>query len=525
VRRCPSTSGLPLQQLPDQVLEIIVKKMGKRSRLLCSQFCNMYGSPGTTLAMPSVSRSSIELAAVMESWRHRKSITRLDLGGAPCCDSRDGGILAEVLPNLCELACMGVKDDIGPYTSLTSLRVQDVFPGAQGGLLSFAPNLRSLHIDAFWCTQGPHYRPWDSMLDEPTLPNLQRLHMPLITMHLMDEGFTAVTQRLTNLTCLELECMDGLSPASARPPVPADGERLFAEGLASLPLLARIKLDCFRSLSPVLGPALQALSGLTSLEMNEFGSYNWDPSPSRPTLAGCFPDFNAMASLQHLALDGDQIIGSKELREMYSGGGASVKSLELRGMQYKQLQAACDMLNRVAALTNLVLGVDQPTAHNSVREKYDQPLRQALARHTQLQHLEIRAGLHSFVPWLASLPRLTQLTLVFDHTGARLQSDLEVVGRLAGLKKLELGSFGRGLGLLQRGIAAVKTLPLLEEVQLRKEDQWTEQQVGLLLPPPGQLKRLMLASSSQEMPSEACWRAIAMLDLYDVRVTAKRLLG
>jgi hypothetical protein len=524
VRRPHPASGLNLEQLPDQVLEIIVRKMGKRARLLCTKFCSMYGSPGAILATPSVARSSAELVAVIKSWRYRESIKQLDLGGPPCSDSRDGGALAEALPNLCELACEGVKDDSGPCTALTSLRVQDVFPGSQGDLLSFAPSLHSLHIDAFWCTQGPHYRPWDCMLDEPTLPNLRRLHMPLITMHLMDAAFPSIAHRLTNLTCLELECMDGLSPASERPPVPAADRKLFAEGLAALPALARLKLDCFRSLSRLLGPALQALSTLTGLEMNEFGKYDWDGAQARPSLKGCFPDFSAMPSLQHLALGGDQIIGSKELRKMYSKGSTSIQSLELRGMQYKQLQAACEMINHVAPLTNLQLCVYQPSAGKAARTKYDQPLRHVLARHTQLQRLEVRAGLHSFVPWLASLPGLTQLALVCDHTGIP-ESTLQVVGGLTGLKKLELGPIGKAASCLLEGIEAARKLPLVEELQLCKEEQWTEQEVGLLLPPPGQLKRLVLASSSREMPTEGCWRAMEVMDRYDVRASMKRLFG
>jgi hypothetical protein len=416
------------------VLEIIVKKMGKRARLLCLQLCDLYGSPGSTLAVgnvasnPEADTPTATMLKALKSWRYRESIKRLDVGPSTRGGSYRGGILAEALPNLCELVCGGVEENSSPNTLLTSLWVSDVTPGSQGGLLSFAPNLLSLHIDAFWCTPNPLHRPWDSMLEAPTLPNLQRLYMPLITVHLMDEAFTAVTQRLSNLTCLELACVDGLQHIYDN--VPDGGRARFAEGLAALPALTALKMLFFRSLGPFLGPALQALSGLTSLEMGEYAADSWEEDDGL-VLEGCFPDFSAMPSLQHLALDGDQIIGSKELREMFSGGVASVKLLELRGMQYKQLQAACDMLNRVAALTSLQLCVHQPSARNTTRTKYDLPVSQALARHTQLQHLEIRAGLHSFVPWLASLPGLTKLTLVFDHTGV-LEADLEVVGGQAG---------------------------------------------------------------------------------------------
>jgi hypothetical protein len=556
-----------LMDLPKPALVIIARKMGKRARLLCSTLCQVYGSPGSVLNADRVLAGvapqghgffetySPPMLQRILSWRYPEAITRLELGFDVFFDGPDCRTLTTALPNLRELTCrrifpeqdkrtdraaslaslfknignLGAKleretIEITPHTALTSLRVMDVFPDTQGHLCTFAPNLRTLYIESFMCTQGPHYRPWETLVAVPSSTSLQRLHMPLITMHLMDEGFTAVTQHLSNLTCLELECMDGLSPASERSSVPADSKRLFAEGLAALPLLARIKLDCFRSLSPVLGPALQALSGLTSLEMNEFGSYNWDPSAGRPTLEGCFPDFSAMPSLQHLALNGDQIIGSKELRKMYSTGSASIKSLELRGMQYKQLQAACELLGVVSsALTNLVLWVKEPDARGSERSQHDQPLRQAVARHTQLQRLDIRAGLHSFVPWLATLPGLTQLTLVFDHTGV-LEADLEVVGRLAGLKKLELGSFGKARGRLQGGIAAVRKLPVLEELQLRWEEQWTEQEVGLLLPPPERLQQLALASSSSSVnPSAACLQAMHKLELYGVEVRMQRV--
>jgi hypothetical protein len=531
--------------------------MGKRARLLCSTLCNLYGSRGSALSADRVlagaslqgsfdaNRAAARVLQRILSWRYPEAITRLELGFSVFFDGPDCRTVTTALPNLRELTCRRIfperekqSDDspdlvsvfenlgmlgarrgtcnITPHTALTSLRVQDVFPDSQGHLCTFAPNLRTLYIESCMCTQGPHYRPWETLVAVPSSTSLQRLHMPLITMHLMDEGFTAVTQRLTNLTCLELECMDGLSPASERSSVPADSKRLFAEGLAALPLLARIKLDCFRSLSPVLGPALQALSGLTSLEMNEFGGYSWAHN------SGLFPNVSTMPSLQRSAGARSSVPGSSgrcTAREARRPSRSSCVSCSTSSCRQHARCLRSYLLHSPTSCCGCTTQMQEaPNAHCRPCPC------SALARHTQLQRLDIRAGLHSFVPWLATLPGLTQLTLVFDHTGV-LQSDLEVVGRLAGLKMLELGLFGKAKGCLQGGSAAVRKLPVLEELQLRWEEQWTEQEVGLLLPPPEGLKQIGLASSSiaVKLSSASLLAIYYKFDLHGVAVSMLRL--
>jgi hypothetical protein len=71
---------------------------------------------------------------------------------------------------------------------------------------------------------------------------------------------------------------------------------------------------------------------------------------------------------------------------------------------------------------------------------------------------------------------------------------------------------------------AVKKLLLLEELHLRREAQWTEKELKMLLPPPACLQKLELASpSSSGDTSKACWQLIHKLQLYGIDVRMQKV--
>jgi hypothetical protein len=268
-----------LLQLPDGVLSIIVRYMGKLTRRLCSKLQSVYGSPGSTLSPPEplmATRDKVAtlaaLRSVVQSWRYPDGVKHLVLrtfGG--CCTHKNATMDAltcatfvEALPNLQDIGCHSITpaldqagsrvERITPHTALTSVHLQEA-PADVSSIATYAPNLRALSIGTFSWPERMHMMTagvcvWQGVL---ALQHLQNLDLELFTCQLIDDpGFCTAMRQLTALTHL------GLVLADARwTSIPACQVQRFFANLAIPPFLSSLKIMGFRSLGGALGPLLQ----------------------------------------------------------------------------------------------------------------------------------------------------------------------------------------------------------------------------------------------------------------------------
>jgi hypothetical protein len=186
------------------------------------------------------------------------------------------------------------------------------------------------------------------------------------------------------------------------------------------------------------------------------------------------------------------------------------------------LRTACRFLERLPGLRSLSLQVITLLAGHQEKPQDTLQLADTLSTHTQLQHLEMRADLHGYLPCLAGLPALPSLGLSFLPHGELQRGDLQVVSALSGLRKLSLqaASIQRG----QRGqcMRMVRSLPLLEAVQLQC-CKWTEGEAAVLLPPSEALQRVVLGEPASAAAACAALDAVDRLRNYAVIVVAREV--
>jgi hypothetical protein len=180
---------------------------------------------------------------------------------------------------------------------------------------------------------------------------------------------------------------------------------------------------------------------------------------------------------------------------------------------------------QLSSLTKLKLSLEGFYDHGDAQAMHSTMLAHALSRHTRLQHVDIRADLHAFVPWLAGLPGLTCLVLHGVYNWVR-EADLQLVGTLSGLSKLTLGDVQGGCRALC--METVRKLPLLEEVQLGYAGSaWTEEEVLMLLPPPERLRalkvRVRAVGGEAGVATVAGWgrRVMQQFECYDVDMVCR----
>jgi hypothetical protein len=468
------------------VLELIASKMGKRARTLCCHLKQVYGSPGASLRLPWPARdealAGVSYISGIRSWQH--PVQRLEVGGAIELDGSSLQVIAESLPGLRELQCRRfgrttATSPATPLTALTSLHVCETEAGLPC-IAAFAPCLRSLRIGEF---AGGAWVELGKCVGLEALPGLQSLDLPRMDLDLPITAMLFLT-RLTRLTHLALH----FNPYERM-------EETFTRVLSALPALSSIKIKGFRNFRPTLGPVLQAMQ-LTRLELA-------DGDDDAAGQGERFPDVLAMMPLlAHLTLHGQAVVDLAQ--QLGSAGSVPLGALELRSMGPEDLPAACDVLARTSELTALAFTVEvgPDTPHCTLTAQQERQVCEALARNIRLQHLDlwVPAGA-SLASWLADVPgALTRLKVVRPYSGLT-QLDVGALGRLTRLTTLAVLVPGmadhRGTELLARDawrgqcIAAVRKLPLLEDVMLG-EGGWTEEEVQRLLPPPERLKRLQV---------------------------------
>ena len=243
-------------------------------------------------------------------------------------------------------------------------------------------------------------------------------------------------------------------------------------------------------------------------------------------LTGCLPKISSMAALQRLEVSGHALVGTRELEKACSGGSATLGALVLHNAHYTRLGGISKLLAcGYTGLTELRLDFDTASKlWGKQRDQFNRQLSEGLRQHTSLQWLAVRSCLHGFMPWLQGLPDLVRLELGFEGNGGEpvLESDVKVVEQLTTLTKLALGRFAAKEGCrMVRGVEAARKLPRLEELELSRVTAWeagVEEEVRLLVPPPGLLKRLTLSCTQGRVP-KACWKQVEELESYDVVVT------
>jgi hypothetical protein len=518
--------------LPDLVLLTIAKKIGKRARLVCTKLHQAYGPPGAVLSLqphvPFTTKESLlqftPYVSIIRSWRHPSAVRRLVLGSDTSFDGTSCSTIAEALPSLRELSCIYSSFDpsldcgaggITPHTALTQLQLYMATPSMRS-IPALAPNLRYLHIESYTFSENEPSSSsvWSALA---SLSSLQHLELHVLEEQLSPaESFCNAMEVLTGLTHLGLHAIGGS--------VLQDGHALI-QALAALPHLASVTIFGVRMLAPILGAALQAMK-LTALHLGDWMWADADtPDEGLPSLSGCLPVISAMPGLEHLAISGELLGASDALFQMYRGGSTSLRSLELQHMQWGQMLPACKMLAHLTGLTALsvqfyrcVEGGGQPACVTRTMLRH---LGAALLRHPagQLQRLEILADLHGLVPTVARLSALTNLRLSFPVSGV-LVSDLQGVGQLSSLKKMVLGPRFSRPGCHELCMETVRKLPMLEDVELPR-GEWTDEEVGILAPPPAQLRRVVLnrpwSASSSAIPELV---SVRQLRSYGVDVLA-----
>jgi hypothetical protein len=492
--------------------------MGKFSRRVCSKLLSVYGSPGAILSPPAeestathvTTPTSADLLSAVESWRYpadvRQLVTPTRGGNATYENARLGAAtchtIAEALPGLRELRCLcsiapspgsssggSIRARIKPHTGLTLLQL-DVACDDLGPVASFAPNLRALRLRSLSSSFLAQTTGLQPVLSLQGLQHLDLHHFRPCSATIA--ALTSALLHLTALTHLGMSIMDGSKAVPA-----AEAQRLMC-ALASPPLLASIQIMSFRCLGPTLGIALQAL-GLRHLDLGELdyhpGSHQ-HLQDAVPSLHGCLPNIGSLPHLEDLRLSGKQVVRSEQLWQPPSAGSASLRALDLGGMQPDTFPHACSMLLHCPMLlTKLIITAcrtgDDTTTH-------DAQLSQALSGFTRLQHLEMDA--FGEVPWLTGLPQLSCLKLVCPQgvlgavPSVVVKANLRLVGRLTSLRKLQFHGNMQLVTTRRVCMKALRGLRLLEEVECSL-GKWGEADVLLLLPPPAGLRRVLLRSS------------------------------
>jgi hypothetical protein len=264
----------PLLALPDTLLSLIAKLMGKRARLLCSKLQQAHGSAGATIDFVDYTSHgrtggtffSTPYTDILSSWHHRDAVGRLALDTT--LTAEHCALLATALPNLRELSCNGLDGPMLPicnvaepeHPSLTSLDLTGESTGNPWTIAAFAPNLQALTMRS--CTRVHPLGLWLARLRP--LRSLRHLHLAL---HAYELGVPTVAggmQHLTGLTHLGLH--DHEEPFLYGI-FPNDKCQTITQALAGLPHLESLKIQGFAILGESLGAGLQALQRLKRLEL------------------------------------------------------------------------------------------------------------------------------------------------------------------------------------------------------------------------------------------------------------------
>jgi hypothetical protein len=179
-----------------------------------------------------------------------------------------------------------------------------------------------------------------------------------------------------------------------------------------------------------------------------------------------------------------------------------------------------EVLANLPALTMLGMELLDSYQGRPLQQQHDGlQLALIMAHFTQLQHVNIAAEAHGFVPWLEGLPGLTRLALQFLNAPV-LESHMLLVGSLTALRQLAIRGLRTG-SVCRPCMEAVRKLPLLEALELGYTG-WSEHAVQLLVPPPARLKRVLLVVPDIAT-GKACKEldALQQLETYGVDVFVK----
>jgi hypothetical protein len=155
----------PLLALPDTLLSLIAKLMGKLARLLCCKLQQAHSSAGATIDFVDYTSHgrtggtffSTPYTNILSSWHHRNAVGRLALDTT--LTAEHCALLATALPNLRELSCDGLDGPMLPrcnvaepeHPSLTSLDLTGESTGNPWTIAAFAPNPQALTSRAVAC--------------------------------------------------------------------------------------------------------------------------------------------------------------------------------------------------------------------------------------------------------------------------------------------------------------------------------------------------------------------------------------
>jgi hypothetical protein len=497
-RRYHNVHRCPLLQLPDDVLGVIAHLMGKQATILCSKMRQVRRSPvglclpfaeiPSTQPASSLPGPTIPYLSVLRSWP--LPVTKLVLGDGIILDGPLCRVIAEALPSLSELTCTEVDParnctSAFQLTALTSMHATAAAHDLRA-LVASAPQLRSLKILRHNASEAPPTK--DSVWGPLAyLSNLEELVVPLRSVHLA--AFPSAMRHLTGLTHLGLNLF--CRPLQGIGHLLGDARR-FVDALAALPLLTSAYISGFAMLAPFLAPALQAMTALRRLGLE--GRYWWDGGEAAahpiPILAGRLPDVSAMPRLECLALHGQGVVSPANMQQLCSAGSDTLRELRLSGGDFAHLPSVCAALQRLSALTGLVLHSEEAYSSGGMPLHHEELLSGALSMLTQLQNVNIHGDIGAFTPWLASLHRPTSLKLCYVQGGLQ-EADLLALTCLTSLRRLLLVG-DLDLGMCRRlCMAAVRQLPLLEVLELGRAE-WTEEEVRVLAPPPERLQRVVL---------------------------------
>jgi hypothetical protein len=466
-----SAHKFPLLQLPDDVLGVIAKMMGKRASLTCSRLRQARGSPGACLYVPCHQMPSLQPStslgpttpyrSFLKAWHH--AVTSLELGGRVVLGGPSCQAIAEALPNLRQLKCHEIdpacnfsrfpsRSHSAQLTALTTL-YSTTAAHDLSATAALAPRLRSLTVCTHNLADVPLHGDgvWAPLV---SLSGLRHLHVPLRAVHLA--AFPEAMRHLTGLTHLGLnlfynthEALDHLQGTL----------QALVRALAAMPLLASISIVGFTMLVPFLAPALQSMTALRHLCLEERYWNDAGPAPSPTTsTAGCLPDISTMPLLESLAVAGKGVIVQDNIRQMCSTTHGALRALQLAHMDFNHLSAVCVALKRLTALASLMLQSDSLDDSMNMARVHHRTLRRTLLLLPQLQNVQIHGNLKGFTPWLASLHAPTCLKLS-NVQGGLQESDLRALVHLTSLRTLFLVGDMGGSSCRSLCMEAVRRLP------------------------------------------------------------------
>ena len=514
--------GSPFLRLPDTLLHLISRKMGKRSRLLCSKLLEVYGSPGAVVTLPcplpeALTTSLISAlcyqprhdtplcsfknyffgpySVILHSWQH--PVRRLVLEQGLVLDNRDCHTIATALPTLRELECWAVRPSELPGTAPRNTLARPPIGQASAGtasssaLLSLQGRQASTHDSIHIC---PH----------TTLTSLQVHALSSPNLH-------GIADFAPHLRSLRVEAPNQKEYLRCDPTLQQDGPLASLRALQHLHLL--VEGACLSA--SALPSALQQLTALThlGLHLEEASAAATIPEADARSFVGALAALPLLATVRlvrfrQLGPTLGAALQALRLRrlELHAQDSEGVREQDLSAEDLAVLRGCFPDIGAMPHLEHLTLAGELATCPTALVQVFRGSV------NTTVTSLELRHMLqfvahpdavsHSLDAMLSYLPSLTSLQLQLRWARNHEQSQVLLAEVLAGRTQLQHLQLWWGLSSFKLPMLPQLTaLELCNQTSLEGLSSVTAQAIGSLC----RLRKLTIGNTRGSHEEESFW--------------------